>query len=1268
MPTTSTGPRSLTPFVPRLLHEWLADDPDARYRVVDGTLAYIDISGFTELTERLAARGKVGAEELTDILDALFTDLLGVARQDGAYLVKWGGDAVLLLFEGNQHPSRAARAALRMRTRLQHFGRVRTPTGTVALQMSAGIHTGQLTFFLVGDPAIHRELMVCGPAASRTAQIEEAAQPGEIGLSTEAAALLAPACVDTTGPMPLVAAEPELADLDIRESMDSDDADLGVALAPSVRTYLQEDELTAEHRKVGVAFVRFSGTDDLLARGGPEQLASALDECVRVVQGAAARHGVTFVESDIDRDGGKIMIVAGAPRSAGHDEDRLLRVAWQIISTPTTLPLQIGVNRGAVFTGVIGPSFCRTFSVKGDAVNLAARVAAKARPGQALATLPTIAHAGARYEHEPLPPFRVKGKSAPIETASLGPAFETAVTPDTSAGELVAREVELSVLRSARDEAVAGTGALVEVVGEPGIGKSRLVQAMLAEIDTPSLLSSCDEYETATPYWPFRSLVKSIVGPGAPEVDAHMLRNAVQEHDATLLPWLPLLARIIDVEVPSTPAVDALADRFRQTRLQQVAAQFLIAALPSPIVLVFEDVHLMDGASVGLLEQLCDDVQSRSCLVVVTRRDVDEGFHPEGSAVVTVRPSALDDDAAARLAEAMGAAGTLTASVIATLAARAGGNPLFLRGLVRAAVDGANVDALPDTVEALITSQLDRLPAPERTVLRYASVLGMRFDKPALGALLGTRPMPSSDAIRRLAYFVRAEGESLQFAHQLVRDTAYETLPYRLRRDLHGTAGDLLEARAFEPDEIAEVLSLHFTHAARPDKAWHYSRIGGERAAEKYAYVQAEELYTRAVQAAKHMPSLPTGVVVAANIALGDARFRIGRQQEALEPFQVARRALQDDPRQAALLLRREAVIEYRRGRLSVGLSKLTRGLHLLGEKPGTHLAARSSLEAMYAGIRQQQGRYQEALGWARRAERHAAESGDPAAQAEAMQAVLQAQAMLDGTFDTEYAKRGLVLYERIGDRAGQSLALNNLGMLAWMDGRGLEALETFRRAEQVATEAGDMANAAGYRNNVGDVLVRLGRLREAQRLLSELLPVLRSYSLDDAAACATRALGTAIALAGSADEGMELLARARDRLEELAEPVEVVETDAALGLVLLSRGDPEAAVTVARTAAQRAEALDAVHLLPSLLRLEGAALSDLGEFADARSVLDRALKLSDRHSRVERGFVLAELSRVEARDGSSAAAEDFAVQADAAFAELGFAGSDRYPIGHQPM
>src|SRR5215218_9156972 len=148
----------LRSYVPRVVVEWLRETPEARHRLIDGTLAMVDISGFTQLTERLQRRGKAGAEELADLLEELFTGLLAVAHADGASLLKWGGDAVLLLFTGDDHQARACRATFGMQEVLRRTGPLRTSAGQVRLRMSVGVHTGPVHLFLVGD--VHRELLV----------------------------------------------------------------------------------------------------------------------------------------------------------------------------------------------------------------------------------------------------------------------------------------------------------------------------------------------------------------------------------------------------------------------------------------------------------------------------------------------------------------------------------------------------------------------------------------------------------------------------------------------------------------------------------------------------------------------------------------------------------------------------------------------------------------------------------------------------------------------------------------------------------------------------------------------------------------------------------------------------------------------------------------------------------------------------------------------------------------------------------------------------
>ena len=142
---------TLRPYVPRLLIRWLAEAEHARFRTLDGSMLFVDISGFTKMSERLARQGKVGAEEVTDALGAVFSRLLAVAYGEDGSLLKFGGDALLLWFSGEGHAVRAATSAHGMRATPRRVGRLETTAGKIVLRMSAGVHTGSFHFFVVGS-------------------------------------------------------------------------------------------------------------------------------------------------------------------------------------------------------------------------------------------------------------------------------------------------------------------------------------------------------------------------------------------------------------------------------------------------------------------------------------------------------------------------------------------------------------------------------------------------------------------------------------------------------------------------------------------------------------------------------------------------------------------------------------------------------------------------------------------------------------------------------------------------------------------------------------------------------------------------------------------------------------------------------------------------------------------------------------------------------------------------------------------------------------
>ena len=899
------------PYVPAVVIDWLRESPDASHRMVDGTLAFIDISGFTRLTERFARAGKVGAEEVSQILNAAFVSLLDVAYEYGADLIKWGGDGVLLLFQGDGHAVAACAAASEMRRTLRRAGKVTGTAGSATLRMSAGVHSGQVMFFLVGTR--HRELIVTGPAATQTAVIEAAAEAGQVAISPGTAALLGPRPGGAVkGPGYLLGSAPKVPPRPARCVRDVTGLDLERCLPPPVAENLLAGGHEGEHRRVAIAFVEFSGTDRLLTAHGAEAMAALLQPVISAAQDAAHANDVTFLGTDINADGGKIMLVAGAPRSTRRDETHLLQAVRAVLARPGVLTLRAGAHVGRAFAGDLGPDYRRTYSVWGDAINLAARLMAHAAPGKLLATADILDRSTRMFAFSSVPPFQVKGKAEPVHAFDVGAPLPNRPAPVQATGRLAGRDSEVAALREALRSLRRGRGRVVELVGEPGIGKSRLLAELLAMADQERLVVvRCDEYATAIPYAVTDMLLRDLLGVPAeaePQAMVAALARTVAEQAPQLEKWLPLLATVVGAELPPTPEVGLLEDAFRRPRLEQALTELVGAILREPAVLAVEDVQLSDEASVSVLGRLLEEVSGRPWLVAMTDR-ARKPRAPDSVESLRLELAPLSASAAETLLLDATRRSPLAPHQLAAITERAAGNPLFLRELAAVAGRGGDGRLLPESVEDVIGAQIDLLAVADKSTLRAAAVAGMSFEVGVLAEVLGRRL--DAGVWERLREFMFAEAPgTFRFRHQLLRDAAYEGLPYARRRQLHGQLAEALERRAAgAPEAEAAQLSLHYFNAQRYVTASYYARIAGERAAAVYANAEAAGFLATALDAAKRAGQSAAEVSRLAE-ALGDIRYRLGDFRAADQAFAEARKSIDGRPCRLG-----QAVREDRAGR-----------------------------------------------------------------------------------------------------------------------------------------------------------------------------------------------------------------------------------------------------------------------------------------------------------------------------------------------------------------
>ena len=1218
-PAEVAGSTTFDAYLPRLLATWLTDEPDTRHRLVPGSIAFVDISGFTALTERLARRGKVGAELMSDTLDSTFTALLSVAREDGADLLKWGGDAVLLLFEGPGHPARAARAAHRMRATLRDLVSRDALPVPIALRMSIGIHTSDFDLYLVGDPQVHRELVVAGPAMSELVAIESFCAVGEITVSAATAARLPAFMTRTPRELPtdpllegvrVLRSCPPAVERDLAvPSPSTDGADLGTALSPTIRAHLSRLPVESGHRPIAVAFVQFVGTDTLHATSGPDTVGAALDAVIRAVQHACASAGVTFFETDVARDGGKIMLTAGAPRSGAREADRLLAALLSAVDAGTELPMRAGMTTGHVFAGDFGPSFRRTYSIKGDTVNLAARLLGRAAPRQVVTTVEALDRVQSRVEAEPLEPFHVKGKRQPVNAARVVALRDR---PVSGPGDVTftGREEELAAVRAAVRSALDGSGAVVDIVGEAGIGKSRLAREIgPVEEGAVTMSTTTGSYDTGTPYATVRSLVGQALGlaPGAlPDEVATRLTTVVARDAPHLVDWVPLLGRLFALDLVETPQVRDLDPQFRRARLEELTLELLAALLPGPTVLVLEDAHLMDEASGSILTRAAATAADRRWALVITRRDLPAGHRPDDdlAGLVRVALGALPDTAAVELLESLTRQSRVSIHSLTAMVRRASGNPFFLMALARRAADTGH---LPDSVESVLLGEMDSLDSHARTLLRYAAVLGTRFDTAVLAEMV-----PGGTDLKEVGeelsdYVHPVAGTVMEFQHTLMRDVAYEGLPYRLRRNAHERAGRALLESTPDPDLIADLLSVHFHAAAAFPEAWAYSLVAGARASETYAYGEAADCYERAVEAATHLPDVSNRSRSTAYASLGEAQQMAGMSVGAIAAFRRARELAGGDAVRQAELLYEEARIIVRLGRFPQALRLITRSLTLIDGVPG-HEAdrIRARMAAQYGFARHLQGRGREAVQWCLKGAAWAEASEDPATLAHTYNALHLSYGGSGLREDRPYGHLALAAYEALDDLRGQALCLGNLAIDDYNAGRWDTARAMFARAAEIFRRVGDVANEGNEAYNQADVLVSQGRFAEALEALRLALRLGRGVDDEELVALSLREGARAHAGLGRTGRAEELFDQARDLLVSLRLPIEVARLDAARAEALLGRGRAQEALELL----DGLVALEAVHA--RVQRVRATALATLGRRAEATGALLQASSRPD--------------------------------------------------------
>ncbi len=1088
--------------------------------------------------------------------------------------------------------------------------------------------------FVVGGS--HRELLIGGEAATKVVALEACASSGQILISPETARNVPHSCVGAeAGPGVVLARSPDQCEWAPPAGLPTPSQEVIESFLPvAVRAHLLRGSTAPEHRTAAISFLHFGGLDAVIAREGPEATGQRLDELVKLVQGAAERYEVCFLDSDIANDGVKFRLSAGAPRVVGDDEERMLLALRHIIQGGPPLPVRIGVNRGPVFTCQVGPTYRRWYAVMGDTVNLAARLMAKAPAGHLYATRAVLDDAKTAFAQTALEPFTVKGKSRPVQAWDVGApvrgASEVAIRMELP---LAGRHSELEQLRAAIECARRGKGTLIELVGEPGSGKSRLLaEAASTGRGMSHFRAGCEVFTRDTPYSVWRGLLRQLLGV-ASEVPESLvlsrLRAEVRVNHPDLLPWLSLIAIVLDVEAAPSIEVEQLAPETEAAKLQEVVLSFLSRAMVMPTIVEIEQAHLMDAASADLLRALALELESSAWVVLVTRRDVPGGLELTDRPHACINLPPLTGEDALALAHGTPEATQLPPHVVELAVARSGGSPQFLLDLLAAARAGDR-DQLPDSVEAAARARIDALDRADAAVVRRAAVLGVSFDPRRLADVL-TPDMPAPDDRfweRLSSVFSRGRDGSVRFRRPALQEVAYSSLPFKLRRELHQAIGLRLEQEhGSDLDAGPAVLSNHFALARDYRRAHRYAILAAKRATERYSHADAARLYRRAIDTGRAGGSADPHALAEAWEQMGEALRCVGEPAAASRALTEARRLQRDDPIAQARLCDRHASVASRNQALTAAVRWLTRGFRCLESAESAESAEatawRARMRSRLGGIRNRQGRWSDAIATCRQAIAEAESVGELRALAHASYSLDWALVESGRAREADHSWRALEIYEQLGDLEHEFDVLNNLGMFAYFNGRWDDAIDLYRRAGACGDRAGRPADAARVDCNVGEILSDQGHLDEAEAHLKRVRRVWSATGERQAVAFADVLLGRLAVRRGDTRAGVTILESAAAQLRRFELRAYADFAQALIAEAEALAGDADRALEIARRELRTAE-----RQRPLLERAAGVALGRLGQTEAARAALLDALA-----SARDRGFQYDIAATIDALD-----------------------------------
>jgi predicted ATPase/class 3 adenylate cyclase len=929
-------------------------------------------------------------------------------------------------------------------------------------------------------------------------------------------------------------------------------------------------QIMGERRNVTVLFADLCDYTTLAQTLEDEVLYQLIQNLMKLLANA-----VVYYEGTVDKlTGDGIMALFGAPIAHENNAERAIRSALKMQAdvrqlnqniadtVGVELRLHIGLNSGSVIVGSISPTAGLDYTAIGDTVNLANRLLSIAGPETIVVSESVYRQTKALFEYSALPSQTVKGFLQPIQPYHV---IGLKSRPGSVRGieglkaPMIGRQRELEHLLNLVGQILQqNCGGVAVVVGQAGIGKSRLTSEFKTHLDAQKIRwieGRSLTYRKSASYWIFQDLLRSSLNSTQDDLPEKVLeklskrcKELLGKGAADSQPYLEYLL-FSENNASLSMRFSYLDPGQLRQRIFLAVRDFLIAeSQQKPLVLIFEDLHWADKPSLELLTFLLDSLRQTPILVYAITRPYENDEMADfanqaqqklPNSCQIIRLSALEKEQSSQLFHALLSIPDIPQQLIEKIIGRAAGIPFYLEEILRKLIEekiveninghwvltsGSDIEhfGVPETLQDLILDRFDRLNALQRRVLQIASVIGNQFELNVLEKVI-QQLLPDKSAIDCLQNlqelnFIEPQDigghKKYAFRHVLVSDAIYSTLLKRDRSELHGCVAEVLESiYADRIESQLEFLASHYLRSNHRAKALQYALLAAQKSSQRYANEQARQYFEQTLTLFAQT-SYTTQQYIEAQIGLGDVLVIVGEYQAARDHYQAALDVITTSNdinllARASVVQRKIATSFERQGDFDKALSRL-----ILAQEELLPGSVSFSTEQAYilhdiGWIHFRRGNLVEAESYLLKAMVFVQNTDRYDIQASIFNR-LGGVYFRKGDLDQagEYTRRSLELREQIGDLLGAARSSNNLGLISYARGRWNEALQSLQRDLSLQARLGDNEEVIMCHRNIAELQIDLGNFEEAGKHCLESLHLAQQIGAQFHIAAANTTLG----------------------------------------------------------------------------------------------------------------------------------------------------------------